>query len=317
MARRAGEQWGVLATAELLECGMTHAAISRRARRGWLHQLHTGVWAVGHANPPIEGRLLAAVKACGAGALLSHHSAAVHWGLLDPSDRYPHVTVRGPRTRILPEIIVHRTATLEPIDRTRLRRVPVTAPARTVLDLAAVVSPDIVRSVVRRGQGLGRVNVRQLVDVLDRLGPRRGSRSLAQAVATGPAPTRSVLEDVVLDLLLSAGFAHPDVNKPITIAGRRVIPDFRWPGEAVVVEADGAAWHEGRIAREDDTERQALLESHGQRVIRVTWNQAMTRRAETIARIRAAGVPDEPESRLASPIRKRVDGRPAGRRGAG
>ena len=120
------------------------------------------------------------------------------------------------------------------------------------------------------------------------LGPRRGTASLTKILATGPAPTRSELEDAVLDLLLEGGIPHPDVNRPLTIDGRRVIPDFRWPQYRLVLEADGAEWHDDRLAREDDAERQALLEAHGERVLRVTWKQAVARRAETLARVRAA-----------------------------
>jgi very-short-patch-repair endonuclease len=75
------------------------------------------------------------------------------------------------------------------------------------------------------------------------------------------------------------------------IGGRRVVPDFRWPEQRLVVEADGAAWHDNRLSREDDAERQALLEAHGEQVLRVTWNQAIARSSETLARIRAAGAP--------------------------
>ena len=110
-------------------------------------------------------------------------------------------------------------------------------------------------------------------------------------IATGRAPTRSVLEDIVLDLLLSGGFEHPDVNQPLSIDGRRVIPDFRWPAQRLVLEADGAAWHDNRVARGADRERQALLEAAGERVLRVTWTQALTNRAQTLARLRAAGAP--------------------------
>jgi very-short-patch-repair endonuclease len=67
-----------------------------------------------------------------------------------------------------------------------------------------------------------------------------------------------------------------------------VIPDFRWPDEHVVVEADGAAWHDNPIARNEDTERQALLEAAGDRVVRLTWADVVGRPAQTIARIRAA-----------------------------
>jgi very-short-patch-repair endonuclease len=59
----------------------------------------------------------------------------------------------------------------------------------------------------------------------------------------------------------------------------------------LVVEADGAAWHESKVAREDDAERQALLELHGERVVRVTWGQVIGQPRETLARMVAAGAP--------------------------
>ena len=92
----------------------------------------------------------------------------------------------------------------------------------------------------------------------------------------------------MLDLLLRGGLPHPDVNKPLVRLGRRIIPDFRWPGQRLVVEADGAAWHDGKLAREDDAERQAVLEACGERVIRVTWDQAVRRPGQLLARVWAA-----------------------------
>ena len=89
VAKRAGEEWGVLSTAELLACGLTYPAISRRAARGRLHRLYRGVWAVGHPSPPYEGRMLAAVKACGPTAVLSHWSAAELWGFIEEEARRP------------------------------------------------------------------------------------------------------------------------------------------------------------------------------------------------------------------------------------
>ena len=133
--------------------------------------------------------------------------------------------------------------------------------------------------------------MRQLTEVLQRLRGRRGARELAAIVATGSAPTRSELEDAVLDLMLRNGLSHPDVNLALVLSGRRVIPDFRWREQRLVVEADGAAWHEHKLAREDDAERQSILEVHGERVVRVTWDQAIVRPRQTLARLRAAGAP--------------------------
>jgi Protein of unknown function (DUF559) len=253
--------------------------------------MHRGVYAVGHANPPLEGRFLAAVKACGRDAVLSHFSAAALLGLVRWDGRHPEVTVLRSGTRVHRRIRVHRTQTLDPQDVAWYRGIPITSPARTLLDVAGALDYRRLRRAVRQAQSLRHVELRQLIEALTRLGPRRGSRNLRGILATGPAPTRSELEDVVLDLMLGGGLEHPEVNVPLVLAGRRVVPDFRWPSQKLVVEADGAAWHDDRLSREDDAERQALLEAHGERVLRVTWDQAITRPRETLARIRAAGAP--------------------------
>ena len=281
----------MLSIAELRACGLNDKAVQVRVRNGRLHQLHRGVYAVGHLNLSLEGRLLAAVKACGPGAVLSHYSAAALWGFVDWDDRFPEVTVLGTSTRSHQGVRVHRTSLLERSDILRHRGIAMTSPAWTLMDLASALDYRRLRRATRQAQSLMRVSIPQLVNILGRLGARRGSRNLARIVATGPAPTRSELEDAVLDLMLRGGLVHPQVNEALRLNGRRVVPDFRWPEQRLVVEADGAAWHDNKLAREDDAERQALLEAHGDRVLRVTWDQAIARPGQTLARIRAAGAP--------------------------
>jgi hypothetical protein len=75
IARAAAGQWGVLDLDELLACGLTRQAVSKRIATGRLFPFHRGVYAVGHPNLPLEGCFLAAVKACGPDAVLSHFSA--------------------------------------------------------------------------------------------------------------------------------------------------------------------------------------------------------------------------------------------------
>ncbi len=291
VARRAAREWGVLSLDELRGCGLTRQAVLVRVRNGRLHPLHRAVYAVGHANPPLEGWYLAAVKACGPAAVLSHYAAAALWGLVAWDHRDPEVTVGATATRVCPGVRVHRTSMLGREDTAQRAGIPVTAPARTLLDLASVLDQRRLRRAVREAQSLRRVSVREIVEALARHGPRRGSTKLAAILAAGPAPTRSELEDVVLDLILRGGLELPAVNVPLVLEGRRVIPDFRWAAQQLVVEADGAAWHDNRIAREDDAERQARLEAHGERLVRVTWEQAVARPGQTLARIRAAGAP--------------------------
>lgn len=137
VARQAARQWGVLTVPELRACGLTGHGISRRARNGRLHRLHRGVYAVGHANVPLEGRLLAAVKACGKDAVLSHFAAAAHYAFVRWDGRLPEVTVARSGVRSHPGLRTHRTAVLDPRDIRVHRGIPVTSPARTLLDLAA------------------------------------------------------------------------------------------------------------------------------------------------------------------------------------
>lgn len=281
----------MLSVAELQACGLSLGAIARRARRGTLHRLHRGVYAVGHRNVPLEGRFLAAVKALGPNALLSHCAAAAGWELVEWDDRLPEVTVPGRGTLGMAGVRVHRSTTLVRSDIRRHKGIPMTSPVRTVIDLAAVLGHQPLRRAVRQALSLRLVSVRRLQQRIDALGRFRGKRNLVRILADGPTATRSELEDVVLDPVLGAGFERPELNVPLVLDGRRVVPDFRWPAQKLVVEADGRAWHDHKLAREDDAERQALLEAHGERVVRLTWHQAIARPSESIARLRAAGAP--------------------------
>ncbi len=281
---------GILSLDELRACGLSRTAIHKRVAAGRLHVVYRGVYAVGHPGLTPEARILAAVKACGPSAVASHRGAAWLYGLIDEVP-CPEVTVVGAGTRLHRGIRVHRTAALEAVDRRRWKGIPVTSPARTLLDCAAVVPEPTVRRLVREAFAKRLVTLDELIGILRRLGPRRGSRRFAMVVASGFVPTRSVLEDVVLDLFDRGGLARPDVNVGLRLGGRVVVPDFRWPSAQLVVEADGRAFHDHKIAREDDAARQALLEAHGERVLRVTWEQAMKRPEQTLARLRAAGAP--------------------------
>jgi Transcriptional regulator, AbiEi antitoxin len=275
IAEFAAEQWGVVSTAELLVRGMTRSTIKRRHRRGHLHQLYPGVWAVGHPNPAWEGWLLAAVKACGSSALLSHYSANELYGFVDRLDRRPDVTVTTGSHRAPRRIKVHRTAALADIDRRALLGIPVTSPARALLELASMLDTRRTRAAIRRALGTGKVTVRQLGLALERYPGRRGARTVRDAVKHGANPTKSDGESDVLDIILAGGIAHPDVNRPLVLEGRRLIPDFRWPAQQLILEVDSNAWHTDPLARADDAERQSLLEAYGETVLRVDWTDAV------------------------------------------
>jgi hypothetical protein len=291
VAALAADAHGVLSVHELRACGLTGPAIRRRVESGRLHPVFRGVYAVGHTRLTPEGRWLAAVKACGPGAVLSHASAAMLLGFLRLDDRRPEVTVPGRRR---PSAIrTHRTRGLHLDDAWRHHGIPTTSPPRTILDLAATWDDLPIRRLMSRAQSLCLTNLRQLGRPLDRAHGHPGLGRYARVLGSAPPATRSELEDRVHDLILGAGFQPPLVNVSIRLDGRRVIPDFRWPEHRLSVEADSRTWHGNPHAGLDDAEREALLRRHGDEVVRITWEEATALLTRTVARLRAAGLPSE------------------------
>ncbi len=290
VANLAARRHGVLSFAELRACGLDRDAILVRVANGRLHPLHRGVYAVGHANVTQDGCYLAAVKACGEGAALCLRSAGVLLNTITWEDRYPDVLVVGESAPQHPRIRGHRTSYLPPEHVTTVRGIPVTTAERTLLDLAGVLPEERLRRAVRQSRFLKLATVRSLVEALHGPGPKRGRKKLARILAKSAAPTQSELEDVVLDLILRGGFSHPLVNALLYLAGRRIVPDFLWPEQRLVIEADGPH-HDDPLERAADRERQRILEAHGYRVIRVTWAQAIAHPAATLRRVAEAGAP--------------------------
>lgn len=269
---------------------MDSAAITRRVRWGALHRIHRGVYAVGHDALTQTACFIAAVLACGAGAALSHYAAAVYHGLLQHRDgRAPDVTVPRAGCRKVAGIRVHRSR-LDACDVWTRDGIRVTSPARTILDLAATMSVGPLRRMARQAQAEQRVNVRQLVDVLHRHPRHRGAAKLRALIADGPAPTRSDHEDLVLDLIDRAGIERPELNPKLRLDGRSISPDMLWREHRLAIECDSRRWHSDPLTRDNDADKQAILEAHGYRVLRITWWQALKLPRQTLARLAQAGV---------------------------
>jgi hypothetical protein len=143
---------------------------------------------------------------------------------------------------------------------------------------------------VRQAQALHLVSTTQIAELLERSNGHRGVARLAALIADGPAATESGHEDVVLDLLLAAGFEHPVVNGTLVVDGKPYRPDLRWPAQRLILEVD-SGWHDGRLAQDDDAVRQADLEAIGERVLRTTREQAIRHPRQLVQRLVAAGAP--------------------------
>lgn len=275
----AARQHGVVARAQLLETGVPAHVIDHRLAKGRIDAVHRGVYRVGPAPLPHE-RELAALLACGASAVLSHRSAAVLWKLLPGAPCAPvDVTVPRGHRPSSQGLRVHRVSCLPAGEITLVEDIPVTVPARTLLDLAGQSDPRELEQAMAQSERAGLATRADLARLAASHPHRRGIMAVRALLAAGaePAFIRSEAETRFLALVRKAQLPAPATN--VALRGYEV--DFLWRAEALVVEIDGFAFHSSSAAFERDRRRDAVLAAAGFRVLRITWRQ-ISREAEAL-----------------------------------
>lgn len=138
MMLAAAQRW-VITFAQLLALGYSSSGVGRLVASGRLHRVHQGVYAVGNPDLAVAGTRLAAVLACGPGALLSDAAAGAHLGLRESLAAVTDVTIQRRSSLERSGIRVHCRCSLIDEDRTIEDGIPCTSVARTLLDLSSVV----------------------------------------------------------------------------------------------------------------------------------------------------------------------------------
>ncbi|MFP5364258.1 MAG: type IV toxin-antitoxin system AbiEi family antitoxin domain-containing protein [Thermoleophilia bacterium] len=270
----AARRHGVLSRRQLVDAGLSPAAIAHRVRSGRLHRLHRGVFAVGHRPTTRRGWWIAAVLAYGDRAALSHMAALSHWDLRPSSASTIDVSVATRNGLAAREgIRVHRCGRLEPGEITIHDGIPVTTVARTLLDGAAMLRAAGLARAVERCEILRLFDLTLVEQAIGRHPYHPGAASLASALELyrDHEPTRSELEAMLLALSDRHGLPRPLVNR--AVEGCEV--DFLWPGHRLIVETDGRGTHLTRAAFERDRARDAMLTVAGYRVVRFTHRQIL------------------------------------------
>jgi very-short-patch-repair endonuclease len=287
IATLAQGQHGVVSRPQLSALGLSRQEIDYRQRCGRLHLNHRGVFAVGHRVLSREGRWLAAVLAIGQDAALSHQSAAALWGMRQTARARIDVTVSR-KVRSRSKIQVHQ-ATLTPDELTTTLNIPVTTPARTLLDLASVAGPQAQERAINEAEVLHLTSPHSLDDLVNRHRGRPGIPAIQRILNAGfigATVTRNDVEGRFFALLDEAGLPRPEVNAQLEIAGTWIEPDFMWRSVLLIVELDGYETHGTRAAFESDRARDRALQAAGWRVVRVTWRQLQERPAAVVAELR-------------------------------
>jgi very-short-patch-repair endonuclease len=267
----AQQQLGLITTSQLQAAGIDRGAIASRRARRLLHPVHRGVYLLGHATPVPGALALAAVLACGACAFVSHSSAAQLWGLIEADPPAVEVTISGRNCRSRAGIVVHRTRELHHRDRTTRNGIPVTAPARTLIDFAATTGYEETERVIAEAFALKLLTEPKLTAAMNRL-PHRAGVALVRAILGqpgGPRRTRSGGERAMLRLIRAARLPTPLTNHPV--AGYAA--DFFWPDVGLIVEVDGGDFHRPRPAFERDHRRDIVHKDAGHEVLRVSGLQ--------------------------------------------
>lgn len=258
-------QYGTVARWQLLRKGLGAGLIDHRVARGDLLPLpeYRGVYAVGHRALTRSSHLMAATLATR--AVLSHASAAEHWGLQGRARVIE--TTRRASGHMTPRLIVHRSATLDDHDRTMHERIPVTTVPRTLADISTRLTLKQLERAVMAAERQRLLDWNAMDELLERR--HYGTMALREVLGRADPRTNELapgLEEIFLQLWNAEPRPQPSLQA--LVAGLRV--DFLWPLAMVIVECDGFRYHSGRLKHDEDRIRDMRLRAAGYEVHRAT-----------------------------------------------
>jgi very-short-patch-repair endonuclease len=266
----AARQLELITATQLRLAGVSRDVVRTRMRQGTMHRVYVSVYQLGTPVMLPGAAELAAVLACGDGAVVRRRSAIALFGCADPWAAEVEILVVGRNCRRA-GIDVARVPVLAPVDRGFQNGIPIVAPALALLDFASIATGDELERAIAEAYVLRLVAEQQLRDVIDRHPHRAGVVALRAELdrAGGPLWTASKAERIMKELLRKADL--PPARTRVRVAGYPA--DFIWPELRLIVEVDGYRSHGHRYAFERDRRRDQAHKNARYEVIRVTWRQ--------------------------------------------
>ena len=222
---------------------------------------------------------MAAVKACGAGAVLSGLAAAWLWGLIKGAAPAPEVTALGRRR---PVGLTTRRRRLHARDTTVYRGIPITTVPTTLTTLPSLLSFENLTRAVHEADVRYGTRPEHIEAALQRHPNTPGAKTLRRVIHGDTKVTLSELEKRFLKLLEKHGLPLPNTNHR---AGSKRV-DCRWPGHALTVELDSYRYHRSRHAWEQDRRREREAFARGNDIRRYTWRDVTEDPAPLLAELR-------------------------------
>jgi very-short-patch-repair endonuclease len=279
LARR---QHGVIGTRQLQRLGLSPQAIGHRAARGRLHRVERGVYALGRPELTQRGRWMAAVLGGGAGAVLSHGSAAALWGIAETAGP-PEITVPVSNGRKRDGVVVHRRPGLRGEAAVERHRIPVTSLVRTMIDIARFLDRPRMERAIGEADRLNLIDPEALLSALNGYPGQRGVGSLRDILGSWFFRlTDSELERRFLRLVQRARLKPPLTRQRVN--GFRV--DFYWPDLGLVVETDGLRYHRTPLQQTRDRRRDQAHTAAGLIQLRFSHTQVCSEPDEVVKVLR-------------------------------
>ena len=285
MARWASRQLGLVTRAQAIELQCSDRVLARLCRSGQLERVHRGVYRWTAVATSTEQAALAACLAT-RGAMASGVTAMRLFGF-DPgrlcrAGSSAHVISSTPRHQPRsPGVVAHRARCLRPADRTKRHGVPVTSPARTLIDAANSVPAAALERFIGHLLSTRAVTARQLEQLLADLSRCPGRsfpgaarlRGCLERASVSRVP-ESAAEHRLLMLLRDHALPDPVVQFAVTDAGRFLARvDSAYPQQKVAVEVDGFRWHSDPRTFRSDRRRANRLVEAGWIVLRTTLEE--------------------------------------------
>lgn len=286
--RICSRQHGCISRIQALECGLSPNAISRRCRSGRWEGVLPRVYALRGSPTTWERRFFAAVLWGGDASALSVRSAAWLWGFPDSAPATVEISYQGNK-RSRPGVIVHRVD-LRPEDVTRVDGLPVTTPARTLLDLAEVAGAAAFDAAFHYCLHRRLTTVAAVQATAQRRGAGRpGAATVREALAaySGGRAAGSPLETRVDRVLRKSALPPYRRQHEVCVGGRRRYLDFAWPEHRVALEVDGYRWHSSRGAWESDRARARELRLAGWTIVGATHDDVVSGGDTFVTELRA------------------------------
>jgi hypothetical protein len=273
----AERQHGAFGVGQALELGLSRTVIEDRARAREIERLHRGIYGAPGSTDTDLRRASAALLAVRGEAFLAGRTAAALWGLLS---RYPRevelVRATGKVTGRHERVVVRRSRTLTKADQAITKRLRVTSPARTIIDLTGLLDGDELLEAAASALHAGKVSTDSLRDSVARMGTAAGVEALREVIRAleTDGRTDSQFERDVRRYVVGLGLTPAPGTYPLRVGGRIIARlDIAFPEQRVCVECDGRRWHSLPEAFDRDRDRWNRIQAQGWTIIHLTYRQ--------------------------------------------